>query len=716
MLLVACDPPISPPLDGGGVTPIAPLAPMPPAAVVPPDLGPCPTGFTARPTAEDPSVVVCDPWPESGPASCAADEAHFVGEPGCVRVGPACPDAASDGFATDLPTDGTPIVFVRAGATGGDGTRGSPFGVILDAVVAARGGILALAPGEYDGNFGLVDTVLWGACVDGVHLFDSTPGIGGAIVALSSGASMIRNVRLTGAADAFLVSGGADVVLESVVVEDPGRDGLRVARGGEIVVRDFVVRRSSTGSGIRVLEADGLVGHRVSLEATNGSGLTALAVPVSIDRLAIRDVTFDPSRGTGAALVFAEGAVVEITESSLEALDLVVMDRGAGLTIRDASLRSSSGAISSFSISDAISITLERVDVASHVGGLAFRSTGASYPVTLTDVVVRGGTSGTAGYLGSGIDLDQIDATLERVVVLDHRHLGVRSIGGSLRATDLRISGVTFEAASASFATAGGLLLDTPTSAHLERIAIDDVDVFGLATYGGEAEVEDVSLSAIHGVEHSASAPDFGGGVGLYVGGTTGTISRVEVHDAVVMGAALLPSDGSLVVEDLSVADVHGSLPEGYGGWGVGVYDGDPFTPHTSVTLRRVRTTRARAAAVFVGIGIDVRLEHARLEDTLAGACGELGVCTYPGGTGVTVLGGHASLDQVVVRGSALAGLYMESEATIVATATRLEHNPFGVAYSGSVLDPALLTALELVENDTDVAIAEPWTPMPPDL
>ena len=64
----------------------------------------------------------CEPWPGGAPEDCGADEAHFPGEPGCVRVGSACP---AGGLPEGLPSD-RPVVYVRAAATGGDGTVASP--------------------------------------------------------------------------------------------------------------------------------------------------------------------------------------------------------------------------------------------------------------------------------------------------------------------------------------------------------------------------------------------------------------------------------------------------------------------------------------------------------------------------------------------------------------------------------------------------------------
>jgi hypothetical protein len=136
--------------------------PTPPALPV---LTPCPEGWVEVPRAGPDDVATCDPWPETGYEECGAvDEAHFPGEPGCVRIGTAC--SADDDWATGLPGD-RPIRYVLAGApAGGDGTRASPFGTIAEATSgAASGTVVAQSKGTLDEVVLLPSGVtLWRAC------------------------------------------------------------------------------------------------------------------------------------------------------------------------------------------------------------------------------------------------------------------------------------------------------------------------------------------------------------------------------------------------------------------------------------------------------------------------------------------------------------------------------------------------------------------------
>ena len=125
--------------------PTVDVNPAEPAAL--PVLTPCPEGWREV-TDDGTGVVVCDPWPETGPGDCADDEAHLPGEPGCERVGPACP---SGDYAEDLPTDRT-IVYVLAGASsGGDGSITSPFASLEDATAASMPtDVIAVGRGTYE--------------------------------------------------------------------------------------------------------------------------------------------------------------------------------------------------------------------------------------------------------------------------------------------------------------------------------------------------------------------------------------------------------------------------------------------------------------------------------------------------------------------------------------------------------------------------------------
>ena len=144
-LVFGCDevaPPAATPDAGSAVDAgFAEVWPTPPIEATPPMIGPCPPGWRAV-TAGD--ITSCDPWPDNGWVDCSAGAAHFPGTEGCAPLG-RCPAGA---WADDLPATG--VIYVQAGAAGGDGSMQRPFATIGAATRA--GGVarlIAVAKGEY---------------------------------------------------------------------------------------------------------------------------------------------------------------------------------------------------------------------------------------------------------------------------------------------------------------------------------------------------------------------------------------------------------------------------------------------------------------------------------------------------------------------------------------------------------------------------------------
>lgn len=275
-VLAGCPGPDTPPdaqTDGAGpdaplTAPYLPLGPDLPEAPAPPalpSLTPCPDRF--RESLVAPDVTVCEPWPDGdAPAACAEDSAHFPGEPGCTRLGSSCP--APGEWATDLPSD-RPVFYVRAGATGGDGSRTTPFAMISDAATAAlRSGspaVVALARGTYDERPTIInDTTLWGACASDTRITSSTirtDCCGGILTLIAEAGRVVgaREVTVgsgpldTGPsagglnASAIMVQTSTDADIEHVIVEDVDGPGILLREWSHARVRSAVVRRTALG-------------------------------------------------------------------------------------------------------------------------------------------------------------------------------------------------------------------------------------------------------------------------------------------------------------------------------------------------------------------------------------------------------------------------------------------------------------------------------------
>src|SRR5687768_13140464 len=126
-VLVACGGPVAP-IDAGSewtiAAPAGPAPPMPPAFV-------CPDGWRQR---ELDGASMCEPWKDDTTLDC---DGLAIPGVGCEAFD-TCP---ADGWPLDLPSSG--VVYVRAGAIDGDGSRGRPFATLAEGF-ASGAAIVAL--------------------------------------------------------------------------------------------------------------------------------------------------------------------------------------------------------------------------------------------------------------------------------------------------------------------------------------------------------------------------------------------------------------------------------------------------------------------------------------------------------------------------------------------------------------------------------------------
>ena len=242
LVLVGCGDDAPPPMDSGtGDADVGVDAPIDTGNIVVdidapalPVLTPCPAGW--REITPDPGApAYCEPYPETGLADCAADEAHFPGTSGCVLIGDPCP---LDGWPTDLPSVG--VLHVRADAApGGDGTRTEPFVELQEAFDAAPdGATLAVAPGTYGAMRIDRPISVVGACTEVILTSTEIAGT----IDIEDAEVSLRNLRISGSREGIWAD-SATVTLDSVVIDDilgTGIQGLRLTMTASI--------RSSTRS------------------------------------------------------------------------------------------------------------------------------------------------------------------------------------------------------------------------------------------------------------------------------------------------------------------------------------------------------------------------------------------------------------------------------------------------------------------------------------
>ena len=515
------------PLPSGAL--LAP--PEAPGDAAPPVLGPCPDGWRSVESARAGGAAVCEPWPEPGPATCADEQAHFPGEPGCRVVGAACPAGA---WPDDLPA--TAVLYVEAGASSGDGSRAAPFGRIADAVpMAGPGTTVAVAAGDYDEAVVLPDGVtLRGVCPSRTRLAYSVRDDAPATVTVQGTDVVVRDLSIGGARSGLLVDGGAVATVEGVIVDSATETGLRVHRTGQGTLREIIIRDTITDPG------DGLSAFGLVVEF----GGVAEASHLLVERNGVANVVIDSE---GSSLLLTDSLVREARVSDGDGV------YGAGLGTQHGARTE-----------------LRRVVVEdNHYGGVTAQG-GAE--VTAFDLVVRRTTPDSSGSPAAG--LAAIEGGLMRLErVLSEENVGAAFLGSNM-AGELHVTDAVFRDSvevPEGYPGAVGLVLQGEGSVlAAERVSVEGMTYAGLVL-GGAGTTGSASALRVLGVDGGRGGE---GGAGFVVqNGAVITASGVLVEGAHLAGLLVSGAEARLDVSDLTVRQTGPQPSDGEQGRGVQVQE-----------------------------------------------------------------------------------------------------------------------------------------------
>lgn len=648
MLAIGCDG--RPPSGDAGVDADLPdpgLVDIPWLAAGDPPLVPspehaCPEGFRSERT--DTGIVSCRPWPEGGPATCTGVEAHFPGEPGCARVGSACP---SGEWPDGLPTD-RPIVYVRNGLAG-DGTQARPYNSVGLAVSRApAGAIVAVAKGTYDEpRVDLFsDVTVWGACPEQTILSSDVVSEEDTLVGAFLGDGELRNVtvRAPGTIGIY-VAMGVTVRLEDVVVDAAAGYGLYVTGIGttvsaeDVIVRDVTTFASGTGgSAVQVIDGASLTLRRASLERGAQIALTvAYGADGTFERVALRDSTGDaPVVRAGTAMAVQEDGAATLTASAVwgHPSGGLLSAVGGELTVRDVAIEAigeaSETTASALEVRVGSTLDARFVYVERARGGAVVASEDGAF--TLEDVVVRD-TQPASGldFAGTGMSLEgESSATLRRVL-----------FEGSHR---------------------GGIVTRPTTRLHATDLVVRDT---------------------------RASGPR-GLGVGLTLFGAENVIERAIIERATLEGAAVSGEGAAATLRDVVIRDTRGEPELGIYGRGLEANLG------ALLTGERVLLERNREVSLFVvDPGSSARITDLLIRDSLGQECGEACPEGQQYGYGMTArTGGAIELTGFVVTRSRLLGLQVGEGASLVGTRGEISAGVIGI----NIQEPAYDLATSLLD------------------
>jgi len=641
---------MTPDVDGGSSPPFIVEPPLPPEASASPVLTPCPEGW--REVADPTGVTTCDPWPESGVADCAIHEAHFPGEPGCTTVGDACP--AGD-FAEGLPTD-VPVIYVRPGEVGGDGSLATPYGTLTEAIAASpRPSVIALSKGTHVDTASIgPERTLIGACVEETILAPTTRGI--TAVIQFRGRVTLRNMRIGPASAWGVLAGPSDeLVLDGVVIHQAAGVGLLVDTA-PATIRNVVVRQTRPGfifdgRGVQIMDRTTTEIDRAVIEENLGTGVVVFGPedPTSVEittlrmsRTVVRNTDFYPDGYFGLGVHVHAYSDVDIDDSVIE-------DNGAGgVMIRDGSTvrlsdvvvrgtgsrtvdGQSFGGVMGF---DGGHIEMSRTTITSNDwGGVGVLGMGTS--LVAQDVLIVDhrpeGADGDEG-LGMLVDGGAVVTVARTTLARNRAHGIVVQRGSQFTAEGLRIEDTALREADDG---AGRGLYLSASRAELDGVEVTGSHTVGVQVQGGELVSEDLT------VVNTSSRRDgrYGRGLAL-LAGATATLRRSVITDNRELGISITGEGTTATIEDLVLEDTSPSEAGDFG-YGVSLSSGAVAT----ITRGRLATNHWSAAAVF-GAGTELTVDHLSIVDTQShpdtGVGGE-GLTASEGGR---IFGGSLLIDR----------------------------------------------------------------------
>ena len=509
-------------------------------------LAPCPDGWRAAIT--DTGVGICEPYGDTGRATCPAGQAHFPGEEGCVPVGSACP---SGDFPDDLPTVG--VSYVLAGATGGDGTRALPFGTITEALsVASPGTTIAVGPGRYAEVLTMPAMVaLRGACAAETIITGSPSDPRLAMINVSGAGVVIRDIQVgpTNRNGIAVTGVGSAAELTGVIVEGATLGAITVLASSQLRASTLVVRgtrAASTGAGGRGLVLENGVAE-IERALFENNREASLFVGLRSASLTARDVWVADTESSTASGLFGRG--LNLQDGGQAALTRVVFERshdagifmaGSGTTldatdviVRDTRGRAADGTGGrGINVQLGASVTATRLLVErSSELGLMVAAPGTT--VVLDGVVVRDTAGHPAGdSLGRAINvMEGAQLTMTRAIVERSREAGIVTDGWDTVSTLTDVVVRDTREQMSDGAGGRGISVQYGATVEMERALLERSMEVGLFVYeeGATARLS----SAIIRDTASDSFGMSGHGMGAYLSG------RIVASDFLVTASAL---------------------------------------------------------------------------------------------------------------------------------------------------------------------------------
>ncbi len=659
--------------------------PAAPAAI---DFTPCSPGW--GPVSEF-GMTYCDP-PRL--QRCEPGFAMWPSLTACIRIGSACPEPNM--WPAGLPTD-RPILYVRPGALGGDGSAGAPYSGLQQTIdVAPADAVIVLAPGTYeDPVFRSTGATLWGACVEGTLIRTSAP------LRLSQGRSGLVNLSVVGPDGSVVISGG-QIVLHDLDISGHWLGEAMIVNSSSVSMQGVRIRGSVDSPSAALNIGAGAIVHGSQLVFDN-NGQYSLNVHGAGTQLTIRDAWLTAGdrvhRSDGGAYVQggAELKLNSVVVEGFRAEGLTVADEDSQLEMLQVVLRditSPSGAVGVRVIGARADLSRVRIERVQGPGlqMLGGRAQGERLIISEADSAEQGHISVEGGEIELGVSL-----------LRDSKMWGIRLSEAKATLRDLRIEQVGLGTSVGIEKTrlGVGLLVLAGTEFVGRRISIRGTATHGLVMLARDdeawvsAEVQDLKISEVaqmlpksgHGLEIKTEVRGEGGDT---------TFARVEIVS--VAGAGLyLREKARAEVRDILVED---------SSYGIRT------VRESSLTLQRAYIRRARLGGICIRNFSHLRAEDLIIIDTIGDRSGSLAsqwVCAnaQPGqGDGIRVGSDvRVSLSGYEVRGSFGSGLVSALPETLSAQGGLITGNRVGLSIPQNADLGGVLLTTQIYGNQTDLLI-----------
>jgi hypothetical protein len=580
--------------------------------------------------------VTCEPTLPAD--ACPSGTMAVPGDAQCREVAP-----CGDDTWGEIPIEAN-TVFVQAGAMGGDGSQGQPFGTIGQGVAAVpSGAIVAVAAGDYPEDVLISGKAvrIWGRCPSMVTI-EGQGDIAAVFLREGSSGSEVHDLAIIGPEMGIIASGATglrfsrlhvhDTAYRGIDIEDPlgpteatlsdslFENNTEVAwyvNGASLTVERSLARDVQFNQGVgRGANAQPSAGGTPSqltimgsvIERVPDNGVLVWGSAVIVDGTVIRDVAPNAEGNFGGGIDATTGqtngelASLTVRSSLIERTHSVgIIARGVavdveGLTVRDVEPEQSTsfggrgielrndtiyGAVGFGSIRWSL---LERV-----VGGLQLG------PGQWTVEGTRVRSTKSAGELGAGMIIQDdsafVDvlpvASLRGSVVEDGTTVGVIGIGALLTVEGMRVSRVPDWGITIQSGVSRGAMT-------LSGSLVEDATRMGFNVLGADAVIED---SVVRGV---VAEGIFGRGVNVQwslISQQPGvaTIRRILVED--VQETGIIVYGGDAFIEDTLVRNAT-PLPDGTMGDGVSAI-GDLYPSSVALSRLRVQGNERAGVATF---------------------------------------------------------------------------------------------------------------------